>query len=64
MQLDDCPSVLVNSPGHKVSEAFRVRTRVGKGGFSTVKRLTNRRTGAVVVMKDSFTCVVWNTVSS
>lgn len=51
--VQDCPDILVNTPGHKVQEAFRVRKRtLGKGGFSTVKLLTNRKTGAACVMKE------------
>eukprot|EP00439_Symbiodinium_sp_Y106_P024034 s5831_g2.t3 len=51
---DDCPEcILVNVPGRRVQEAFKVKRKtLGKGGFSTVKRLINRRTGAVCVMKE------------
>ena len=51
---DDCPEcILVNVPGRRVQEAFKVKKKtLGKGGFSTVKRLINRRTGAVCVMKE------------
>ena len=51
---DDCPDcILVNVPGRRVQEAFKVKKKtLGKGGFSTVKRLINRRTGAVCVMKE------------
>ena len=50
----DCPEcILVNIPGRRVQEAFKVKRKtLGKGGFSTVKRLINRRTGAVCVMKE------------